>query len=180
MAKDKGSDSFQGVVGSFRHLDSILKAIEELHGSGYKDLQALSPVPNHEIDEALEKPPSPVRFFTLVGCLLGGIVGLILTIATSLYYPLITGGKPIVSIPPFLVIVFELTILFGGLLTLGGMLLHARLPRVGIAPVYDPRFSEDQFGLWVRCEDKDYEAVGTLLRSAGAEEIMTAGEGRKS
>lgn len=180
MANHKGTSSFEGVVGSFHYLDSLLQAIEELHGSGYKDLQALSPVPNHEIDEALEKPPSPVRFFTLVGCLLGGIAGLTLTIATSLYYPLMTGGKPIVSIPAFLVIVFELTILFGGLLTLGGMLIHARLPRVGIGPVYDPRFSEDRFGLWVRCEKKDYEAVGNLLRSAGAEEIVTAGEGRES
>lgn len=165
-----------GLVGSFRHLDSLLEAIERLQQAGHRNLRTLSPVPHHAIDEALEKPPSPVRYFTLVGCLLGGATGLVLTIATSLHYPLITGGKPIVSIPPFLIIVFELTILFGGLLTLGGMLLNARLPRVHTLPAYDPRFSEDRFGLWVRCEAKDFDAVGQLLRSAGAEEVHRAGE----
>jgi hypothetical protein len=156
------ADSFTGLVGNFRHVDSLL--------------EAMSPVPHHAIDEALEKPKSPVRVFTLVGCLLGAATGLTLTIATSMYYPLITGGKPIVSIPPFLVIVFELTILFGGLLTLGGMLLKARLPRLSIGPAYDPRFSEDRFGLWVRCDGRDSEKVAALLKNAGAEEVVRTGE----
>ena len=165
-----------GLVGSFRHVDSLLEAIAGLRQAGHRDLAALSPVPHHAIDEALAKPPSPVRFFTLVGCLLGAITGLVLTIATSLHYPLITGGKPIVSIPPFLIIVFELTILFGGLLTLGGMLLNARLPRVHILPAYDPRFSEDRFGLWVRCGEKDFDAVSALLRRTGAVDVHPAGK----
>ena len=170
------ADSVTGLVGSFRYVDSLLEAIEQVREAGYRDLQALSPVPHHAIDEALKKPVSPVRYFTLAGCLLGCLIGFTLTIATSLYYPLITGGKPIVSIPPFLIIVFELTILFGGLLTLGGMLLNARLPIVGVGPAYHPRFSEDQFGLWVRCADKDYETVTSLLKNAGAEEILRAGQ----
>ena len=165
-----------GIVGSFRHLDSLLQAIARVREAGYGDLQALSPVPHHAIDEALAKPASPVRVFTLIGCILGGITGLVLTIATSLHYPLITGGKPIVSIPPFLIIVFELTILFGGLLTLGGMLLNARLPHVHVGPAYDARFSEDRFGLWVRCEATHFDAVTRLLESAEAEEVRHAGE----
>jgi molybdopterin-containing oxidoreductase family membrane subunit len=165
-----------GLVGSFRHLDSLLEAISRLRQAGYRDLQALSPVPHHAIDEALEKPPSPVRVFTLIGCLLGAATGLVLTIATSLHVSLITGGKPIVSIPPFLIIVFELTILFGGLLTLGGMLLNARLPLVHIVPAYDPRFSEDRFGLWVRCEVRDFDTVTRLLESADAEAVHRVGD----
>lgn len=165
-----------GLVGSFRHLDSLLDAINRLRQAGYRDLQALSPVPHHAIDEALKKPPSPVRVFTLIGCLLGAATGFTLTIGTSLHISLITGGKPIVSIPPFLIIVFELTILFGGLLTLGGMLLNARLPLVHAVPAYDPRFSEDRFGLWVRCEARDFDTVTRLLESADAEEVHRVGE----
>lgn len=176
MAENKAAGSFHGVVGSFRYLDGLLAAIEQLREAGYRELQALSPVPHHAIEESLDESPSPVRCFTLAGCLLGAATGLTLTIGTSLYYPLITGGKPIVSIPPFLVIVFELTILFGGLLTLGGMLLNARLPRVSVVPAYDPRFSEDQFGLWVRCAGKDCETVTALLKKAGAEKIVPAGQ----
>jgi hypothetical protein len=164
--------SYSGIVGSFRHLDSLILAIKQLKNAGYQELQALSPIPHHAIDEALDKPASPVRIFTLVGCLLGCITGFTLTIAATLHYPLIVGGKPIISIPPFLVIVFELTILFGGLLTLLGMLLNARLPGVRVGPAYNPHFSEDRFGLWVRCENARYDEVRNLLQSAGAEDIV--------
>jgi len=168
------AESNSGLVGSFPHLDSLLHAIENLKKTGYRELQALSPIPHHAIDAALEKPTSPVRVFTLIGCLLGSVTGFVLTIATSLHYPLITGGKPIVSIPPFLIIVFELTILIGGLLTLGGMLWNARLPRVHIVPAYNPRFSEDRFGLWVPCDEKEFDEVTRLLESAGAEQVTPA------
>jgi molybdopterin-containing oxidoreductase family membrane subunit len=164
-----------GVVGSFAHLDSLILAIERLKQAGYRELQALSPVPHHAIDQALEKPPSPVRVFTLVGCLFGAAAGFALTIGATLHYPLIVGGKPILSIPPFLVIVFELTILFGGLLTLGGMLFNARLPRVHVGPAYRPSFSEDRFGLWIGCEEKQYDEVERLLKDAGAEETARGG-----
>ncbi|MGE5304271.1 MAG: DUF3341 domain-containing protein [Alphaproteobacteria bacterium] len=166
--------SYSGIVGTFRHLDSLLRAIKGLKEAGYQNLQSLSPIPHHAIDEALAKPTSPVRMFTLIGGLLGSTTGFVLTIATSLHYPLITGGKPIVSLPPFLIIVFELTILFGGLLTLGGMLVNARLPQMHIGPAYNPRFSEDRFGLWVGCEEKQYEDVIRLLEKSGAEEVTPA------
>ena len=89
------SAPYSGVVGSFRYLDSLILAIEQLKKAGYRELQALSPVPHHAIDQALDKPTSPVRVFTLVGCLLGSVIGFTLTIAASLHYPLIVGGKPI-------------------------------------------------------------------------------------
>lgn len=166
--------SYSGIVGSFRYLDNLLRAIKGLKAAGYQNLQSLSPIPHHEIDEALAKPSSPVRVFTLIGGLLGSTTGLVLTIATSLHYPLVTGGKPIVSLPPFLIIVFELTILFGGLFTLGGMLLNARLPQMHIGPAYNPRFSEDRFGLWVACAEKQHEEVIRLLENSGAEDITPA------
>lgn len=166
--------TYSGVVGTFRHLDSLLRAIKGLREAGYQNLQSLSPVPHHAIDEALDKPSSPVRVFTLIGALLGATTGFVLTIATSLHYPLVTGGKPIVSIPPFLIIVFELTILFGGLLTLAGMLLNARLPQMHIGAAYRPRFSEDRFGLWVGCGGNQHQEVSQLLERSGAEEVEPA------
>ena len=57
---------------------------------------------------------SPVRVFVLVGGLLGCLSGFALPIYTVLDWPLITGGMPLISIPPFVVIAFELTILFAG------------------------------------------------------------------
>jgi len=160
-----------GALGIFSHPASCAKAIRQLRQEGFRDLVAYSPVPDHEIEEALEKPTSPVRFFTLTGAVIGCIAGFALTIGTSLAWPLLTSGKPIVSMPTFVVIAFETTILFGALGNLLGFLLSARLPsREGKMP-YDPRFSEDRFGLFIRCDEKQAQTAADLLRSSGAEEV---------
>jgi molybdopterin-containing oxidoreductase family membrane subunit len=131
-------------------------------------------VPLDEFEEALTGhglPQSPVRLFTLVGALTGTAAGFALTIWTALKWNLITGGKPVVSIPPFVVIAFEMTILLGGLCTLLGLFVTARLPGLKVAPQYDPRFSADRFGVEVACQPGERQAVQEVLRSAGAEEV---------
>lgn len=160
-----------GVVGHFDQLDRFLEAIHTFRASGFENLRVASPVPRHEIDEALGRRESPVRVFTLVGAILGGTLGLGLTINTSIGYPLITGGKPIVSMPTFIVIAFELTILFGAIGTLLGLLVNARFPRLHIGPAFHPRFCQDQFGLFVYCTSDEIEATSHILRKAGAAEV---------
>ena len=119
------------VLGVFAHVDTATRAIRELRARGIRSIAAYSPVPLDEFEEALTGhglPRSPVRLFTLVGALTGTASGFALTIWTALKWNLITGGKPVVSIPPFVVIAFELTILLGGLCTLLGLLVTAKLP----------------------------------------------------
>ena len=138
------------VLGVFAHVDTATRAIRELRARGVRAIVAYSPVPLDEFEEALTGhglPRSPVRLFTLVGALIGLTSGFALTIWTALKWNLITGGKPVVSIPPFVVIAFELTILLGGLCTLLGLLVTARLPSLKLAPQYDTRFSVDRFGV---------------------------------
>lgn len=160
-----------GVVGHFDQLDRFIEAIRELRASGFSNLRTASPIPSHEIDEALGRQESPVRVFTIVGAIAGAIVGLGITINTSIGYPLITGGKPIVSMPPFIVIAFELTILFGAIGTLLGLLVNARFPRLHIGPAFHPRFCQDQFGLFVFCAPDEIEATSHILRKTGAAQV---------
>jgi molybdopterin-containing oxidoreductase family membrane subunit len=162
------------ILGIFAHVDSATGAIRELRARGFQTVSAYSPVPLEEFEEALTGhglPRSPVRLFTLVGALTGTVSGFALTIWSSLKWGLITGGKPVVSIPPFVVIAFELTILLGGLCTLLGLLVTARLPSVKGSARYDPRFSVDRFGVEVRCEPGDRPVAEDVLRRLGAEEI---------
>jgi hypothetical protein len=166
-----------GVVGHFDQLDRFLAAIHELRASGFDNLRVASPVPRHEIDEALGRRESPVRVFALVGGIIGAIFGLGLTINTSLGYPHITGGKPIVSMPAFIVIAFELTILFGAIGTLLGLLVNARVPRLHIGPAFHPRFCQDQFGLFVFCAPNEIEPTLQILRKAGAAEVRQVEDG---
>ena len=71
----------------------------------------------------------------------------------------------------FIIIAFELTILFTGLSTLIAVLILGRLPQIKPSPTYDPRFSVDRFGVAVACPVEKAEAVGAMLSSAGAEEV---------
>jgi molybdopterin-containing oxidoreductase family membrane subunit len=162
------------VLGIFAHVDTATRAIRELRARGMRSIATYSPVPLDDFEEALTGfglPRSPVRLFTLVGALTGTVSGFALTIWTALKWNLITGGKPVVSIPPFVIIAFELTILLGGLCTLLGLLVTAQLPRFRMAPQYDPRFSADRFGVQVGCAPADRSTVEEILRRAGAEEV---------
>src|SRR5207249_11312091 len=114
-----------------------------------------------------------VGLFTLVGGLTGPASGVALAIWTVLKCNLITGAKPVVSIPPFVIIAFELTILLGGLATLLGLLVTAPLPSFRGSSLYDPRFSADRFGVEVSCPPDQVPAVAELLRAAGAEEVRS-------
>jgi len=161
------------VLGVFAHVDTTVDAIERLKAKGFRDMTVYSPVPVHEIEDAVERdrPVSKVRFFTLIGGLTGTATGFFLTIWSALKWELITGGKPVVSIPPFVIIAFELTILLGGLSTVLAMLLLGRIPRLRPSPTYDPRFTNDRFGVAVRCEARDERGVREILATAGAEEV---------
>lgn len=161
------------VVGVFAHVDATVRAIRNLRSRNLSDFTVYTPVPVEEIEEVVDhgKPVSKVRLFTLIGGLTGTTTGFFLTIWSSLKWDLIVGGKPIVSIPPFVVIAFELTILFGGLATLLGLLVLGRLPRLRPSTGYDPRFSIDRFGIEVRCPGEQVESARQCLREAGAQEV---------
>ncbi len=157
-------------LGIFADPQAMLRALSALREEGFADLTVFSPVPERAVWEALEPGPSGVRFWTLVGALLGCASGFALTIGTALDWPLRTSAKPIVSLPPFIIIAFELTILLGALGAVAGFLFNARLPRRTAKIVYDLRFSVDRFGLAVRDGSRITKAH-EILRAAGAEEV---------
>lgn len=161
------------VLGVFAHVDTTVRALEELKAKGYHDLTVYTPVPIHEIEDVLERdrPVSRVRLFTLLGGLTGTASGFFLTIWSSLVWGLWVGGKPPASVPPYVIIAFELTILFGGIATLIGMVTLGRLPKLRPSPTYDPRFSNDRFGVAVHFAPGRGDSVRDILTSAGAEEV---------
>jgi len=161
----------QGVLGIYSYVDSVLDAVRKLKANGYENLRVFSPVPNHEIDDEIDLPPSPIRFFTLFGTLLGATCGVGFTVLTSSAWPISVSAKPIVSIPPYMIIIFELTILFGALFTLIGLLVVTFLRNRAPVSMYDPRFSDDKFGVMVVCPTENISSVQDILNSTGAEEI---------
>lgn len=165
------SQQSQGVFAIFEYADSVVGAIGSLKAKGRKKFTVMTPVPNHEIADAIDTSSSPVRWCTFIGGVVGGILGFTLCAWTSLDWPLITNGKEIVSIPPFMVIMFECTVLIGGLTNLVAMLFFAGLPDIKQGEPFDARLTEDRFGIWVPCRREESENVAAILRAAGAEEV---------
>ena len=161
-----------GALGVFAHFDTLVACLKTLKQKGFENIRVFSPVPSHEVEELAGEPESPVRFFTLFGALLGGACGVALTVITASDWPIQVSAKPVVSITPFVVIIFEMTILIGALSTLMGLLINSLLRKRSPVTMYDPRFSDDKFGLMVVCSSEDEcEAVREIMVSGGAEEV---------
>ncbi len=160
-----------GYLGIFTELDAAATAIETLRKSGHKEMVVYSPMPRHELEDALDTPQTPIRLFTLVGALTGAAAGFALAIGASLDWPLITGGKPIISVPAFVVIGFEMSVLLGALSTVVGLFLNARLPHLAKQVIYDPSFSAGRFGVYVAPPAGREEEVKSVFRDNGAAEI---------
>lgn len=163
-----------GVLGVFAHLDTTLAAVRRAEALSLRDVRVISPVPRHEILEAVSPKPSPVRIYSLVGAVTGTIAGFALAILTGNSMEQMAfrvGGKPVVSWPAYFVIAFELTVLFGAIATLVGFMLHAWLPRRTIRKSYQPQFTEDRFGVFIPCESDRWPEVRKVLEEAGAEEV---------
>jgi len=88
-----------------------------------------------EVEEILPAKRSKVRYFALVGAAGGTVTGLAFTILTALSWPPRHRGKPIVSLPPFIIIAFALTILFRRAVHVRGLPPPVRLPSLRRDPV---------------------------------------------
>ncbi len=149
----------------FSDIDRFVRALRRLRDAGHRDVRVYSPVGLPELEHLMPRRGSPVRFATLAMGLLGAAAGFWLCIGSALLYGLIVGAKPPVSILPYCVVGFELTVLVGGLGTLAAIILLARLTPVAPKEPYDAGFGEDQFGISVSCTPEQVQAVNDLLRA---------------
>jgi hypothetical protein len=154
-----------GVMAEFDSAQSLLVAARHTHEAGYRKIDAYSPFPVEELAEAIGFHSNRVALVTLIGAIIGGLSGYLLQywIAT-IAYPINVGGRPFHSWPSFIVVTFEMTILFGGISAVFGMLALNGLP-MPYHPVFNvPRFamaSKDRFFLIIFATDPKYDQVGT-------------------
>jgi hypothetical protein len=161
----------RGVMGIFYYVDDVTEAVRALRQLGHHDLRVYSPVPYHDVEQALDQRPSLVRWVTATGGVLGITAGFALCIYSVRSWPMVVGGKELISLPPFVVIGYECMILLGALSNFLGMMALARLPEIKGSAPYDPRFTEDRIGIWVPCGGEAAVKVQEMLRGHGAEEV---------
>ena len=157
------------LIAIYRNPQDLIESVKSI-GKEYPKMEALTPFPLEELKELLPQRPSKVRWFTLIGALSGAGTAMAFQIMAVLEWPLNTGGKPIISIPSFIPITFELMILFGAIATLLGLMLTAQLPPIRVEPHFSGSATSD-FALFVWHPPSDYRSLETRLYDTGAWEV---------
>lgn len=171
------TDATYGMLAEFAHPGELVKAAKAAREAGYKQFDTHSPFPIHGMDKAMGLPNSKVGFITLGG----GIAGLSLAIwlqwwTSAVEYPINISGKPFFAFEPSIPIMFELTVLFAALATVGGMLAMNGLPRPYNPLFYSDNFArvtDDAFFLHIAANDSKFDLEGTerFLTQIGASRV---------
>jgi hypothetical protein len=153
------------MMAEFDSATSLVAAAHHTHEAGYQKIDAYSPFPVEGLAEAIGFHKNNVPLVVLIGGLIGGLSGYAMQYwVSAIAYPLNVGGKPYHSWPAFIVVTFEMTILFAVLAAVFGMLALNGLP-MPYHPVFNvPRFAfatKDRFFLIVFSSDPKYDGVRT-------------------
>jgi hypothetical protein len=161
-----------GVMAEFDSPSALVSATRAARAKGYRKLDAFSPFPIEELTDALHLHKNKLPLIVLAGGIIGGLTGFFLQYWIAVvYFPLNIAGRPLNSWPSFIIITFELTILFASLSAVLGMMALCGLP-MPYHPVFNvPRFSaasRNRFFLCIEAADplfdpaKTSEFLGTL------------------
>jgi hypothetical protein len=158
-------DPIYGMMAEFDTPVALVEAAKRTYQAGYNKIDAYTPFPIEGLAEEIGFHRDEVPLVVLIGGIVGGLTGYVMQYwMSAVAYPLNIGGKPYHSWPAFIVITFEMTILFAGISAVFGMLALNGLP-MPYHPVFNvPRFtraSRDRFFLVVFSSDVKYDPAAT-------------------
>ena len=166
----------KSVLGLYTEEDSAADALDNLRDAGFEEgeyeLLTGTPYPEGTFGEA--EPEHHLFRWPLIGAACGFTGGLIITAGTQMAYPLITGGKPILSIPPMAIIMYEGTMLVAIIFTIIGIIFESRLPRLFMG-AYSEKITEGHIGVTVTTEEGRTGVAEEALKKAGAEGAIIRG-----
>jgi uncharacterized membrane protein len=154
-----------GLMAEFESPTELVVAARAAREKGYRKLDAYTPFPIEELTDALHLHHNKLPLIVLLGGLLGGFTGFMLQYyITVIYFPINIAGRPLDSWPAYIIITFELTILFAAISTVLGLLALCGLP-MHYHPVFNvPRFalaSRNRFFLCIEARDPLFDLAKT-------------------
>jgi hypothetical protein len=160
-----------GLLAEFASADQLAASTRRARQDGYQQIDAFSPFPVDDVADALDFRWTEIPTIVLIGGIVGGLTGYALQYWVSVIaYPINVGGRPLNSIPSFVPVTFEMTILFAALAGAIGMLALNGLPRP-YHPVFNApsfaRATRDGFFLLIEASDPRFDREETrryLLR----------------
>jgi hypothetical protein len=157
--------AIHGLMAEFDSPSALVEAAEKTRLAGYRNIDAYSPIPIEELNEALGLRRTRLPVLVFLGGLMGGLGGYSLQVWTqTMAYPMNVGGRPYHSWPQFIPVTFETTVLGAALTAFVGMWALNKLPQP-YHPVFNvPEFaraSTDRFFLCIEATDPRFESAGT-------------------
>ncbi|MBC24284.1 MAG: hypothetical protein CMJ32_10265 [Phycisphaerae bacterium] len=165
-----------GMMAEFATPGEIMKAAEKVRAAGYRWWDCHTPFPVHGLDNAMGISPTILPVFVFFAGLTGTMIAFGLQAFTNATdwsiwafvwvtgYPFLISGKPLLSVPAFIPVMFELTILLSALTTFGLMFLLNGLPRLHHPLFTSNRFlraSDDRFFIVIEARDPRFRRQAT-------------------
>jgi len=162
-----------GWAGLWLDESDFLEAVREVKKSGWKNFTTISPFPVHGLEEAEGTPRSWIPWVTFIFGTLGCLFGLWFTWWTStVSWPIIIGGKPLWSLPAFIPVIFELTILFAALSSIVALFYACGLPHIN-PPMIDPDLTCHKFAIFIPLDDKNKtQELKSLLHKLKPDQVL--------
>ena len=160
------------VLGLFSEAEHAALATDRLTEAGFAadSYQVLTGAPYPEGAFGEHVPKHRLYAFPFIGAACGFAVAILITAGTQISYPVVTGGKPILAIPPMAIITYEGTMLGAILFTILGVLFESRLPRL-FSRLYDTRITEGYIGIALTCPEERTAAADLVFKQSGAEDV---------
>ena len=175
-----------GVTALFDTPNEIIHAAKEVKKAGYKNFDVNTPYPVHDMDRSMGLSRSKVGFVTtFLGFSGTAFILLFMFWTMSIDYPNVIGGKPFFSLPGFIPITFETTVLLGGIATVIGLLAaFANLPSYNHAlqdTDYMHAVSGDKYGIIIEADDPKFDEneVTALFNRLGSKKIHSINKPEK-
>ena len=181
-------DRIWGYAAEFTTPAAITDAAKKVAAAGYRWWDCHTPFPVHGLDTAMGVKPTILPIIVFFGGITGTMLAIFLQVFTNsleidlwaivpvVGYQFEVSGKPLISAPAFVPVMFEVTVLLSALTTVGSMFALNGLPCL-YHPVLKSsklaRITDDRFYLVIEARDPQFtdESTRVFLESLGPESI---------
>ncbi|MBL7853805.1 MAG: DUF3341 domain-containing protein [Cyclobacteriaceae bacterium] len=162
------------LVGVFNDEDVLLHGVEHIREKGVRIEEVYTPFPVHGLDEALgyKRSRLPIAAF------LFGMTGTMLALTMQIWmlgfdWPMIIGGKNFASLPPFVPVTFELTVLLAAFGMVGTFMIVSDLKPYKWPRQFDIRSTNDKHVMAIDLASNKLskDEIARILKENGAEEV---------
>jgi hypothetical protein len=163
------------IVGVFEDEDVLIDAVTKVRTTGVKIHEVYSPFPVHGLDEALGYKRTRLPIAAFIFGITGTSLALIMQIWMLGYdWPMIIGGKNFASLPPFIPVTFELTVLLSALGMVATFMIVSDMKPYRWPVQFDVRSTDDKHVMAIDLalnKGKTTDDISRLLKDAGASEV---------